>query len=173
MQASNEKRQAQAQALHRALKQQLSLGHKLAECFRSLSESIVSRNVDQVVALVDECGRIQAKDALAEQARRNASASLAIAVGMKTDEEPPSLSQLTRRIPPSDAATLRAVAREIRALDAELRANMEQNRTLLQNALEFIEFSLNAITSAAMQPLGYGANRAVAITPTFYLDQRA
>jgi hypothetical protein len=173
MQPNNDKRQAQAQALHRALKQQLSLGHKLAECFRGLSESIVGQQVDRVVALVEKCGRIQARELDAEQARRDASASLATAVGINTDEEPSSLSQLTRRLPPSDAAPLRAVAREIRAIDAELRENMEQNRNLLQNALEFIEFSLNAITNAALRPSGYGSNRAAAIAPTFYIDRRA
>jgi len=171
MQMQNQ--QTQIRTLLKALNQQLSLGHKLADCFRALSESIVERNIDRVTALVEESDRLQTEERTAEQMRCVATQALSGTLGLQAGDKPVTLSQLTRYLPAPDGVRLRMVAKRIRDLDSELRGSIERNRLLLQEALEFIEFSLHAITHAALNPAKYGNATATVTTPTFYIDQRA
>ncbi len=48
-----------------------------------------------------------------------------------------------------------------------------RNLRLLDNALEYVRFSLEMLTTAALKPARYGTNLAQIAAPTFYIDSKA
>ncbi|GMV36420.1 MAG: hypothetical protein AMXMBFR61_09280 [Fimbriimonadales bacterium] len=122
--------------------------------------ALISRDTDQVQDCLEqvESARIalQAKD---EEAR-SAISALAEAVGSE-----PTLREVARRLPPSDARLLSSLAGTAERLADALRASFIRNHALIQNELAYVSGTLMLIGQALREPsTPYGKAVAGALT---------
>jgi len=163
-----------ARALIRALQQELALGKRLAALSNAQTEALVSNDVARVSALEAEGRVLVEQQTTLGQQRVEAARALASAVQLDAppDKPVPSLAQIVLRLPLPEARQLIALRGEILRVEQEIQAVNARNRVLLQNALEFVEVSLYALTQLALRPARYGTNPDALAAPTFYVDQR-
>ena len=77
------------------------------------------------------------------------------------------------RCPTREQESLRDLRADLLKLHQQLEIVQARNRRLLDNALEFVRFSLETLTTAALQPARYGTNLKRIAAPTFYIDSKA
>jgi flagellar biosynthesis/type III secretory pathway chaperone len=161
--------------LARALQQDLLLGRKLLDVTEHQAQALRNHEPERVQELLVAGEVVAAQQQEAGRQRVEAIQGLALALGMKPDAGSalPPLSDLALHLPLPDARRLLALRSEILAVEERLREAAERNRALIQNALEFVQFSLQALTGAALKPSRYGVNPNAVVAPTFYLDHKA
>lgn len=162
--------------LLRVLKEELILGRKLLSLGKAQLEALIANDVARVSAIAVESRELAARQEAMERERAAAAQALARAVGLETSsEEVPSyaLTQIAAHLPKSDAQKLDSLRREIIAVSTELVTINDQNRRLLETALDYVRFSLNTLAGLALRPARYGANPNAIATPTFYIDHKA
>ena len=157
-------------ALRRILQQEATLGKRLLALAQEESEVIIADNVPRLTVLQAEQQQCLKEQESLEQARMIATRDLAWALGM---ERAPTLLGLLPALPIPHQAELRALRAELLALHQQLEIAQARNRRLIDNALEYVRFSLDLLTDAALQPARYGANLARLSAPTFYIDSKA
>jgi hypothetical protein len=167
-----------ARAVHllaRALQQDLLLGRKLLGLTEQQAEALRNHEPQQVQELLAAGEIVAAQQLEAGRQRTEAVRELARALGLKPDggSSLPPLSDLALHLPLPDAHRLLALRTEILAVEERLREAGERNRALIQNALDFVQFSLQALTGAALKPAKYGMNPNALAAPIFYLDHKA
>ncbi len=157
-------------ALRRILQQEATLGKRLLALAQEETDVIVSENVPRLTTLQAEQQQCLKELQPLEQSRAVATRDLAWALGM---ERVPTLLGLLPALPAPHQSELRALRAELLALHQQLEIAQARNRRLIDNALEYVRFSLDLLTDAALQPARYGANLARLSAPTFYIDSKA
>ena len=76
-------------------------------------------------------------------------------------------------LPAREQEPLRRLRLQLIDIHQQLERSNRRNRLLLENALDFVRFSLDALTTAALQPARYGTNLAQIAAPSFYIDSKA
>jgi hypothetical protein len=157
-------------ALRRALQQQLALGKRLVSLGEAQTDAIIAANIEQIMALEAE----QAQTLLAleplEQARAHAARELAWSLGF---ERVPSLSVLLPRLSERDQTALTGLRNQLLEVQRQMERIHARNRNLLEVALDYVQYSLELITSTALKPAAYGINLAHLAAPSFYIDSQA
>lgn len=156
--------------LRRILKQELVLGQKLLTLTQEESDVIVSNDVERLTALQSEQQKCLGEQQELERSRAVATRDLAWNLGL---ERVPPLSGLISALPVREQEGLLALRADLLRLHQQLEIVQARNRRLLDNALEYVRFSLDVLTSAALQPARYGANLKRLTAPTFYIDSKA
>jgi len=162
--------------LLRILKQELVLGQKLLRLGKAQLEVLIANDAARVSAIEVQSREISARQEVLERERGAAVQALARAIGLESTSEGAStytLSQILTCLPPADAQKLEALRQQIITVSSELVAINDQNRRLLETALEYVRFSLNILTGLALSPPSYGANPHALAAPSFYLDRKA
>jgi hypothetical protein len=172
---SNQTAARAVQMLARSLQQDLLLGRKLLRITEEQAQALRSHAPERVQELLVAGEMVAAQQREAEKQRNEAIRGLTRAVGIQTDSAAPlpPLSEIALHLPLLDARRLLALRTEILSVEARIREASERNRALIQNALDFVQFSLQAITGAALKPSRYGVNPNALAAPTFYLDHKA
>jgi len=105
-----------------------------------------------------------------ETARIAATRNLAWGLGL---ERVPPLSELLEALTPQDAGALAQLRDKLLDTHTQLERLNARNRILLNNMLEYVRYSLDVLTSAALQPARYGTNLTQIAAPSFYIDSKA
>ncbi len=155
--------------LRRILQQELALGKRMALITQDETDALVENNAALVATLESELRQCMSQHAVLEACRVNAIRELAWAMQMQTL---PTFGNLLAELPAKDSESLEKLRDEIMNTQRVLEILNARNRVLLDNLLEYVRFSLNAITSAALQPARYGSNLVRIATPAFYVDSR-
>ena len=161
--------QAFAAALRRIMQQQLSTGRSLLALAELSEKAIIEGDTRQLEALVPQ-QRILIEQQLAqENARQQATAELSAKLGLN---QAPTLTTLLPELSPGEAIALASLRTQILATQRRMESQNHCNAQLLENALGFVKFNLEALTSAALRPARYGVNMAQLEAPSFYIDSR-
>jgi flagellar biosynthesis/type III secretory pathway chaperone len=157
-------------ALRRILQQQLSTGRALVALAERCERALIQGDTQMLDTLGPAQRSLLEQQAAQEAVRRQVTAELAGRLGLETV---PTLSELQPSLPQSDADALSDLRDQILAAARRMDALNQGNSLLLANALEFVKFSLGALTTAALKPARYGVNFAQIATPSFYVDSKA
>lgn len=162
-------------ALNRALKQELMLGQQQLAIAGAQTDALIANDARRLQAWVEEAREILARQEAVALSRQQAALELARALGMEGESDgiAPPLSQIVLRLPVEEAKRLLATRRQILAVDHQIQSVNERNRPLLENALDFVQFTIHALTGLALKPARYGANPNAVAAPTFYIDRKA
>lgn len=156
--------------LRRVMKQQLCRAGQLLDLAHQLNHALQD---DDVTELQDICLQqqvcLKSLDTL-EKARIGIVQRLTVT---SAAEKPCTLEQLMPHLPNNDRNALTAIRAEMMHIRENLELLQQQNRMLLTNAVHIVEFSLFALTEAALQPARYGTNLAQIAAPSFYVDSKA
>ena len=156
--------------LQRILQQELLLGQRLIELSEAESEAILANDIARLSALERELRqRLEEQESL-ETSRLLAVRDIAYALNL---EGLPNLTALLPHLPPRERNLFVRLRAQILDTQARLDALTKRNRALLDNVLEYVRFSLAALTEAALSPARYGTNLAAINAPTFYIDSKA
>ncbi|HLK57574.1 MAG TPA: flagellar protein FlgN [Chthonomonadaceae bacterium] len=156
--------------LRRLLQQELTLGKRLVALAEEESAAIVAGDVSRLNALaMEQRRRVEEQQAL-ETVRIGVTRELAWKHGI---ERYPTLSILLPTLPAQEQQAMKRLRQELLETEEELKRLNSRNAQLLTQALDFVEFSIKALTSAALQPARYGSNLAHVIAPAFYIDSKA
>ncbi len=156
--------------LRRNLQHQLILARKLIRLSQEQTRALVSNDIVQIAVLETTVRESLSQQEGLEETRLQCTLEIAKALGLPPEA---TLVQVLPKLPPSDQRVLRQQRQEILKAHHELRALKEQNLHLLQNALDYVQFSLEAISSVAFKPSKYGTNLAALSSPSLLLDSRA
>ena len=155
--------------LRRILQQELALGKRIAALTRQETEALVENNPVIVASLEAELRHSMTQLSVLETGRISAIRELSWAMQIQAL---PTFGNLLASLPAKDRESLEKLRDEIMSTQRVLEAQNSQNRVLLDNLIEYVRFSLDAITTAALQPARYGANLVRIATPAFYVDSR-
>lgn len=158
------------QPLRRLLQQELTLGNRLLAILQEETDVIVKNDITRLSALQAEQQQCLKEQTVLEKSRETTTRDLAWALGM---ERVPALPTLILALPDRDQESLRRLRTELLAVSQQLEIVQTRNRSLLENALDYVRFSLDLLTEAALQPARYGANLTRISAPTFYIDSKA
>ncbi len=156
--------------LRRLLQQELTLGKQLAVLAEAESEAIIGNDIGRLEEIQREQRHCLEQMAALEAARMAATRDLAGMLGLDAE---PTLSGLLPRLSPREREALDRLRRHLLETQARLEELNARNRRLLEIALEYVRFSLELLTTAALQPARYGTNLASVATPAFYIDSKA
>jgi hypothetical protein len=156
--------------LRRVLQQELALGKRMIALAETMTDLLVNQETERLAALEAEQRECREQHEALEQARIAVTRSLAGALGL---EGLPTLSELLPLLPAREQEPLKRLRSELLTMQETLARLNARNRRLLDNALEYVRFSLELLTSAALQPARYGTNLASVAAPTFYIDSKA
>lgn len=157
-------------ALRRILQQELALGKRLLALAQEESDVIVRNDMPRLTALQAEQQKCLAEQSTLEKSRVLATRELAWTVGM---ERPPTLAGLIAALPAREQPDLSRLRADLLTLHQQMEIVQARNRQLIDSALEYVRFSLELLTGAALQPARYGTNLARISAPTFYIDSKA
>ena len=157
-------------SLRRLLQQELTLGKRLLALLQEETEVIVNNDITRLSALQAEQQQCLKEQTALENSRVISTRDLAWALGL---ERVPTLPVLIMALPDRDQESLRNLRTELLAVNQQLESLQTRNRSLLENALDYVRFSLDLLTEAALQPARYGANLTRISAPTFYIDSKA
>lgn len=163
-----------SQDAQRTLQADIALVQKMLAVASAQTEALRIGDAVRVAAL-DEEGRSIAEAQSTLGTQRDASLrALAGALGFQVDAEIPlpPLSELALRLPLAEAHKLLTLRSRILSLQQKMEAVTARNRALLENALDYVQFSITALTTLALRPAPYGPNVHAVVTPIFYVDQR-
>jgi flagellar biosynthesis/type III secretory pathway chaperone len=164
------KNSATPATLRRLLQQELTLGNRLIALAEEESAAIVAGDVARLNALATEQHRRLDEQKALETIRMAATRELAWKHGV---ERFPTLSSLLPALPAQEQQALQRLRQELLDAEEALKRLNSRNAALLTHALDFVEFSIKTLTSAALQPARYGTNLAHVIAPAFYIDSKA
>lgn len=157
--------------LRRILQQELVLGKQLLALGAEETEVLVAANVARLQEIECEQRKCIDSQRLLETARMTLCRELAI--GLCLDRIPKTLAELLPALPTRDQEALAKLRLELLEVHRQLENQNTRNRLLLNNALAFVKFSLNAVTTAVLKPARYGANLVRLSAPSFYIDSKA
>lgn len=167
--------QAACRNLRATLLEDLALGRRMLANSEAQREALVAndhRRVSEISAQGQDITAMQTANGF----RREAAIRLvALSCGIECadGETLPRMPDLILHLPHSEARSLLALRTSILEAEKKLRDANGLNRTLVQNALDVVQFTFHALTDLALRPSTYGANPNRLISPTFYLDHRA
>src|SRR5262249_34923624 len=147
--------------------EEVQLGKRLLALAEEETEVIIANDLSRLAALKLEQRHCVERQAALEAVRQSATRDLACATGM---DQVPTLNSLLATLPVHDQETLSQLRVHLLEIQGRLDLLNARNRQLLENALDYVRFSLDAITTAALQPARYGTNLAQLSTPAFYID---
>lgn len=163
-------RPAFAAALRRIMQQQLTTGRSLLALAEVSEKAIVEGDTHKLEALAPQQRTLIEQQIAQENARQNATAELTAKLGL---DETPTLTTLLPELAPADAIALATLRTQILATQRRMDSQNQCNAVLLENALGFVKFNLEALTTAALRPARYGTNVARLEAPSFYVDSKA
>lgn len=156
--------------LLRVLQQELLLGQHLMAISESETEAIIANDITRLSVLELDLRRHLEEQERLELARTGILRDLAFALRL---EGLPTLTGLLTHLPPRERMLLSQLRVQILETQNELDKLTTRNKMLLENALEYVRFSLHALTEAALSPARYGTNLAAINTSTYYIDSKA
>lgn len=156
--------------LRRLLQQELALGKCLLALMDAETEAIVASDITRLNQINAEQQTCLEQQRVLDKAREAAARDLAWGLGF---ERVPPFVELLTRLPENDQRALGDLRLQLLAIQGQLETGNVRNRLLLDRALDFVRFSLELLTSAALQPARYGTNLATLATPAFYIDSKA
>jgi flagellar biosynthesis/type III secretory pathway chaperone len=152
------------------MQQQLTTGKSLLALAQVAERAIIAGDTQKLEEIEPSQRILLEQQAEQETARQKVTADIAAA--LKIDRAP-TLSTLLPNLAPSDAEPLAKLRSEILQTQRRMDKINRSNAVLIENALEYIRFSLGAITSAALKPARYGVNMTQLAAPAFYIDSKA
>jgi|GEM_PF-3320275 hypothetical protein len=160
--------------LIRILQKECDTGGKLIAEGKMLTEALIKLNHRQVEEIQVRMDILHRHQEILEAERLQIARNVAILSGIMNERDTaiPPLSRLMNRVSPPEAKRLGAIREDILKTNTELRAMNERNRALLQNAIEYVRYTMQYLSNAALQPAKYGINPNALIKPVFFLDQR-
>ena len=159
-----------ASTLKRIMQQQLATGRALLALAEDSERAIIAGDTRTLDSIVPQQRTLLEQQSQHENLRLQATAELTARLGM--DQEP-TLSSLLPLVSPSDAVALAILRTQIMAIHRRMESQNKCNAQLLDNALGFVKFNLEALTTAALKPARYGVNMAQLSAPSFYIDSKA
>lgn len=156
--------------LRRILQEELQLGSRMVALAEAEMEAIIAHDIPRLNALEAEQQKCIKLQTVQEKARIAVTRELAGMLGL---ERFPTLSELLPLLPPREQEALQRLRTQLLETQETLQNLNQQNRVLLDHALDFVRFSLELLTSAVLRPARYGTNLASIAAPTFYLDSKA
>ncbi len=159
-----------AAALRRAMHLQLMTGRALLVLAELSERATIAGDTRALESLEPKQRGLLEQSSAHEFARRMAAAELAVALGL---DGAATLKTLLGALLPGEAAQLIALRSQILDVNRRLERINASNARLLRNALGYVQFNLNALTSAALKPAKYGVNLAQISAPSFYVDSKA
>ena len=165
-----QKQNASPAALRRLLQQHLKLSRGLIELAERQTEALVAGDAPRLNALEAAQAECVAQQQALDLERNALTRDLAFALGF---ERVPSLSELLPHFSAREQTEFAALRDELLAAQATLESLKTRNLLLLENALEYVNFSVDVLTTAILQPARYGANLTHIAAPAFYIDSKA
>lgn len=165
-----QKQTASPAALRRVMQQHLKLGRELIELATCQTEALVANDVPRLNALEAALKQCVTQQDTLDLERGALTRELAFSLGM---ERVPSLSELLPHFPAREQSGFETLRDELRDAQETLETLKARNLLLLENALEYTNFSIDALTTALLQPARYGANLTHIAAPAFYIDSKA
>ena len=156
--------------LRRVLQSELKIGQSLLALVDSEAQLLIANNAVALAALEAEQQACMAKQNALGAERQAIVGELAARFAIPV---PRTLTDLLAHLDDRDARSLQTLRARLLAVHTTLANRNAQNRCLLDNALDYVRFSLDALTDAALKPARYGTNLAALAAPTFYLDNKA
>ena len=152
------------------MQQQLTTGRALLSVAELSEQALIAGDTDRLSALTPQQRILMDQQAGQETARQQAAADLSAKLGLESES---ALSAMLPRLAPADAVALATLRAQILATQRRLETQNHCNAQLLENALGFIKFNLEALTKAALKPARYGVNMTRLSAPSFYIDSKA
>ena len=159
-----------AAALRRIMQQQLTTGRSLLALAEVSEQAIIEGDTRKLEELAPQQRTLMEQQLAQESTRLQTTAELSARLGL---ERAPTLSMLLPELAPSDAIALATLRTQILATQRRMESQNHCNAQLLENALGFVKFNLEALTTAALRPARYGVNMARLEAPSFYVDSKA
>ena len=159
-----------AAALRRIMQQQLTTGRSLLALAEVSEQAIVEGDIRKLETLAPQQRTLIEQQIAQENARQQATTELSARLGL---DKAPTLTTLLPELTPADAIALAALRTQILATQRRMESQNQCNAQLLENALGFVKFNLEALTTAALRPARYGTNMARLEAPSFYIDSKA
>ena len=159
----------QVSIVRRALNQQLQLCKRLLAVCEEQTQALIVNDLEKLRELEAEQRLYIEQQFQQEQIRVEAVTSLAKALDLP---ELPSLADLLPHLPERESEPLGQLKKELMTVLTRLEDVQSRNVQLLQNAQEYVRFSLELITGAMLQPARYGSNFHAVVAPSFYVDSR-
>jgi len=138
--------------LAKALKCEWKLYSELLKLAENKTDCLVRNDVTGLSRITEEEGK------LAEQAKQLAKIREQYATGMNQTlglDANASLEEAEKRLPDSQAATLADIRKKLRETLSKLTARNGINRRLIENAMEYINFSLELLSAPAPESSVY------------------
>jgi hypothetical protein len=164
------RRNTNSTTLRRLLQEELTLSRHLLALAEEQTDVIVANDVKGLTRLQGEQQRCLNQQRALEKARIAAVRDLAWATGL---DRVPTLKNLLPGLPAREQQALEQLRLQLLEVHSGLDRVHARNRYLLENALDYVRFSLEALTSAALQPARYGTNLTRVTAPAFYIDSKA
>jgi hypothetical protein len=163
-----------AAGLARVLQADLVLARQLLAALNDQSAALLANSHAQASAAETDMRQIAAQQAETGRLREEAVRQLAASAGalVPTGTPAPSLSQVLRLLPAVETRSILTFRAELLRVEKAVQSAMARNRPLLENALEMIRITMEAMTRAATKTSRYGGGSAMS-APTFYIDQKA
>ena len=162
--------QANARNLRRIMHQQHKTGGALLALATESERSIIDGDTRKLAEIEGRQRALVDQSAAQETGRQEATADLAAKLGMDPDA---TLSMLVPVLSSTDVIALTTLRAQIVAVQSRTETQNRCNARLLENALGFVKFNLEALTTAALRPARYGVNLARLEAPSFYVDSKA
>lgn len=156
--------------LRRLLQQELALGKRLLTLGEAETEAIIANDIARLNQINAEQQACLEQQRALDKAREAAARDLAWGLGW---ERVPPFTELLTRLPEREQSALSDLRLQLLAVQGQLETGNARNRLLLDRALDYVQFSLELLTSVALQPARYGTNLATLATPAFYIDSKA
>lgn len=157
-------------ALRRILQQELLVGRRMVALAEEESEALIAGDVPRLTPLLIEHQQTLEQQEVLETARQSATRELAWACGQ---ERATTLLDLLPALPAREQDALSQLRVQLLETHGQLEVLNRRNRDLLETSLDIVRYSLDALTSAALQPARYGTNIARIAAPAFYIDSKA
>lgn len=159
-----------AAALRRIMQQQLATGKTLITLAEASEQALIEGNTAKLEALAPQQRGLLDTQITQEMVRQQVTRDLSQMLGV---ERAPTLSALLPALPRTEAMALDTLRQQILETERRMDILNQRNGILLENALGYVKFSLEALTSAALKPARYGVNLARLSAPSFYVDSKA
>ena len=160
---------AQVAVVRRALTQQLQLCRRLLAVCEEQTEALITNDLEKLHQLENE-QRLSIEQQIEQEAiRAEAVRQIADSLGLSPL---PTLTDLLPRLSSRDSETLERLRTDLKHVLGQLETVQHRNLELLENAQEYVRFSLELITGTMLQPARYGSNVHAVVAPAFYVDSR-
>ncbi|MBC7542206.1 MAG: flagellar protein FlgN [Candidatus Sericytochromatia bacterium] len=134
--------------LHALLQRQLGLCRRLLLVLKLTRQTLTKADATPLEDCIAQQAAIGAELAEVDAARQDVTMSLAIALGLS---EATLLPELFGALPGPDVAPLATLATELATVVGEIQRVQQVNQTLLQHALEYVDFNMEIIAEVERQ----------------------